>query len=466
MAGAWKVGLFVVVFVGLLVGAYQIVGRSLFSSPGTIYFADFEDVGGIQRGASVLMAGVKVGTVQAIELRGPRLARLVLSIDPNVRIPAGSRAFLATSLIGFGDNPIQILPPEGEVAEVLAPGAVLAGRKGSALESLVPDLEQTIAELNATLAATRSLIEDEALRTQIEELLASTQKTIDQFGVVAGRVDRLIAANQGSIGAIVASVRGTLAEVEQGARLARELLADERWAKEAEQVLQTLNRTAAEAEKVMASVNQLVGDQVLQQNLKDTVANVKTVSDSGTAIAANAEEITRNGIVVSEQVAELARKANVLADQAGEVLGNLQGFFERVPRTSGLGPVEGEINLHRTSRPDRWRTDVGFVLPLRDENIHLGVFDAFEANRLNVQLGRPLAKGLDYRVGIYASKPGLGVDCRIAPKLMVRGDVFDINDPRLDLRARIDLGGGVLGWLGVDRTFDQNAWSLGVGIRK
>ncbi|MFQ3677542.1 MAG: hypothetical protein SNJ74_06345 [Fimbriimonadaceae bacterium] len=106
------------------------------------------------------------------------------------------------------------------------------------------------------------------------------------------------------------------------------------------------------------------------------------------------------------------------------------------------------------------------ILPLSDESIHLGVFDAFEANRLNVQLGRPLAKGLDYRVGIYASKPGVGVDYRVAPKLTVRGDLFDINDPRLDLRARFDLGGGVLGWLGVDRTFDRNAWSLGVGIRK
>ncbi|MFQ3677541.1 MAG: MlaD family protein [Fimbriimonadaceae bacterium] len=338
MSGAWKVGLLVVVFVGLLVGAYQIVGRSLFARPPSIYFAEFEDAGGIQRGAPVLMAGVRVGTVDAVELRGPRLARLALAIDPNVRIPSGTQAFLATSLIGFGDNPIQLLPPSRDSAAALAPGAVLAGRKGSALESLVPDLEQTIAELNATLAATRSLIEDESLRKRIEELLAATEKTIGQFGLVAGRVDRVIAAHQGSIGEIVASVQGTLSEVRQGARLARELLADERWADQAKQMLETLNRTAAEAEKIMASVNQLVGDPVLQQNLKDTLANVRTVSESGTAVAANAEEITRNGIVVSEQVAELSKKANALADPASEVLGKLQGFFERVPRTSGIGP--------------------------------------------------------------------------------------------------------------------------------
>jgi hypothetical protein len=48
----------------------------------------------------------------------------------------------------------------------------------------------------------------------------------------------------------------------------------------------------------------------------------------------------------------------------------------------------------------------------------------------------------------------------------LRGDLFDINNPRADLRARFDLGGGFYGWLGASQVFKRNAVTVGVGFRK
>ena len=57
MQGAWKVGLLVIIFIGLLFGAYAILGKNFLSSRTTRYYADFSDAAGATQGTPVLMAG-------------------------------------------------------------------------------------------------------------------------------------------------------------------------------------------------------------------------------------------------------------------------------------------------------------------------------------------------------------------------------------------------------------------------
>ena len=57
MQGAWKVGLLVLAFVGLLIGAYAILGRTLYGQKSNIYYAEFDDAGGVSAGTPVLKIG-------------------------------------------------------------------------------------------------------------------------------------------------------------------------------------------------------------------------------------------------------------------------------------------------------------------------------------------------------------------------------------------------------------------------
>ena len=105
-------------------------------------------------------------------------------------------------------------------------------------------------------------------------------------------------------------------------------------------------------------------------------------------------------------------------------------------------------------------------MPLKGDNIHLGLYDAFESNKINAELGKKLGTNNELLYGIYASKPGVGVDYQLMRRLFLRGDLYDINSPRLDLRARLEFGNGFYGWLGLDQVFKSNALLIGVGFRR
>jgi phospholipid/cholesterol/gamma-HCH transport system substrate-binding protein len=124
------------------------------------------------------------------------------------------------------------------------------------------------------------------------------------------------------------------------------------------------------------------------------------------------------------------------------------------------------MDLMRETNPGYWRTDVGLTFPLGDTTLNAGLYDAFGSNKLTVQLAKQATPKLQYRYGVYAAKPGVGVDYQLAPKVTLRGDMWDINRLRVDLRARYDFGNGIVGWVGVDSLFDRNAATIGIGIRR
>ena len=60
----------------------------------------------------------------------------------------------------------------------------------------------------------------------------------------------------------------------------------------------------------------------------------------------------------------------------------------------------------------------------------------------------------------------MGVEYRLAPALSLRGGLYDINELRGDIRARYEFGNGLYGFVGVNRLFNQNAPTIGIGFRK
>jgi phospholipid/cholesterol/gamma-HCH transport system substrate-binding protein len=467
MQGAWKVGLLVVVFVVLLVGAYQVLGRSLFAPKTNLIYAELEDVTGVNQGAPVLMAGVPVGTVEQVSLTSPRTARLTLAIEEGHEIPSGSTVQVPTPLLGFGDNPVHIVPPAVLSGNLVQPGETLPGKRLAALEGILPDLDVTVEELNKTLVAAREVITDERLRNNLNRLIESGTTTLQRFGSLASSAESLVAQNRSAIASSMKSVQTAMLDVQKSAALARQLLEDPRWSEKATELLDSMNLTVNKANEVLGSVDGLINDPNIRQPIHETLANAKTITDSGTRIAASAEKITEEGIVISKNITELTVKANELAEEARTVLQKLQDFFQRVPSTGGLRGLEVGMDLLRESKPDRWRTDVVAKLPIKGGSAHLGVYDAFEGNKLNLQVGKSFAGGSEYRYGIYSSKPGIGVDFKLARNLTFKGDLYDINDPRLDLGVRYEFKDGLLGWLGFNRVFGGgNAFFAGLGFRK
>lgn len=72
------------------------------ASEGYAVMADFSGIGGLKAGDDVQISGVKVGTVQAVELNQDTfLARVHLSIDPALKLPSDTAALISSeSLLG------------------------------------------------------------------------------------------------------------------------------------------------------------------------------------------------------------------------------------------------------------------------------------------------------------------------------------------------------------------------------
>jgi phospholipid/cholesterol/gamma-HCH transport system substrate-binding protein len=474
MQGAAKVGFLIVVFVVLLFGGYAILGKALGRDKPNTIFADFADAGGTSPGTSITMAGVRIGTVKDLQLVSPTHARLTFHIDPEIKVPRGSVARIGGSLIGLGTSPVQIDPPPGPIQGYLANGESIKGIKASALDGVLPEEgRQTLRELNMTLAATRKLMENQSLTTKVEKLLVSSSATLEKFGLLAdeakgvlARANGLVGQNQPAIANAMHSASQAMADIRKSTKLLSQLIESGKYQKESLALLQQLNSTAAKADELMASINNFVNDPKLQGDLKDTAAHMATITDNGTRISANTEEISKNGITLSQKAIELADKANAIAESAKTALEKISGFFNRGGSKPSLPKVEAHLDLLRQSDPAHWRTDLYGRFTLGKSFVEAGLYDAFESNKAILQLGDPLSKFADYRYGIYASKPGVGVDFRVAPRVSMRTDLFDINNPHFDFRTQFDFGNGFVGWLGLERIFDRNAIVVGVGIKK
>lgn len=471
MQGAWKVGLMVVVFAVLVGFGLTFMGKVFGGKPVDQYYAILPDAGGVAKGAKLLMSGVKVGAVSAVALNENDEAVLTLDIDKGTKIKQGSAIRVPSSMLSLGDNPVMIVPGKGPA--LIAPGGTLRGAKSSLLETNVPEAVGVLGEAQATLKQMKEAIEalkkvalSEERWAKLDRLLESTTATSDQFRVVAGDVSNLMRDNRRNIAATFDSLQRTMKSVNETTALIAQMVKDGKYDQKIDGVLANLNSTTESAGKLVEDLRSFVNDPNLREPLNKTAQNVATITDSGTRIAADAEKMAANGVEITQKLNTFTEKANDLADSAKDALDSLKRIISKTPSADKIG-LTASLDLLHESKPNRYRTDVEAGFNLGSTRIYAGLFDAFESNKITLQAGQPFFGGKGtVRYGIYASKPGLGVEYEIARGLALRGDLFDINNPRADIRARFDLGGGFYGWLGGSQVFKRNALTVGVGFRK
>ncbi len=466
MQGAFRVGVLVTVGAALFLGVYWILGKSVFSSKTVTYYAQFADAGGITSGATVMMAGVQIGQVTKVELKGPDKALVTMAVDEGVQIPVGSTVELPTALIGIGDRQLNILPPAKGWTGSLAPRSILLGVKQSPFQSLLPDMNSTLAELNKTISAARRLIEDTPIKKNVESLLAATNKTVKQFGDLAARLDTTVAQNQANLRQLLTNGNKIMADIGLATGKLTAYVKSGKLEGQIDGLMAELDKTVKAGQKLVGDLNAIVADPELKESLSSVLANANKISESGTRLAANAEAMSKNGVEITDNAVQVSKKVNALADDAKDLFDRLKKAVEKLPKEIKFPTIEAEADVMRETHPDRWRTDLNMKVPAFGNEFYFGFYDAFESNKINLQLGKELGSSALLRYGVYAGKPGLGVDYRLAPRFSLRGDLFGANDTRFDVRARYDFGNGIFGWIGVDRIFRKNAPTIGVGFSK
>lgn len=131
------VGVFILIgFAALAYLALQL-GEVPFLSRGKTYIvnAEFDNVAGVKKGASVQIAGVVVGEVADISLGRMDVAKVAMRLDNAIKIPLDSMASVKSQGI-IGDKYIQL--SLGGDEEIFKPGDTIVETESSVdIESLI-----------------------------------------------------------------------------------------------------------------------------------------------------------------------------------------------------------------------------------------------------------------------------------------------------------------------------------------
>lgn len=255
MPQAVKVGLFMTV--ALLVLGWLILSVEdwkLFGAKGQRVDARFDSVVGLDDKAAVRMAGVRVGRVDGIRLEGHR-ARVSLLLDQPLQLTEGTVAAIANQGL-LGDKFVELRPgPEG--APLLPPDAVLEGTTPVSFDEAMAKIDKIGASVEKFVG---DLSGGGGAPGGLGELISSIQKTADELRAV-------IAENRTQFG-------GTVKNFERfSATLAEDL-----------------PRLTDQIERVLSQVDSVVTEN--RGNLKDSMANVKEVTERIQKSVDNLNEIT------------------------------------------------------------------------------------------------------------------------------------------------------------------------------
>jgi phospholipid/cholesterol/gamma-HCH transport system substrate-binding protein len=164
-----KIGLFLAIGLAIIMLFVFVVGdlSTLFKKKGYPLYTYYDSVAGLEKRTVVRLAGVKVGYVQDIRLKGSQ-AEVEMSIDPEVKISRDSRATLA-SLGLLGEKYVEILP--GEENRAVQPGDTISSLPPVSFDQLGTMLASIGEEIKGTSQALRELLGGDETSGKLGETL-------------------------------------------------------------------------------------------------------------------------------------------------------------------------------------------------------------------------------------------------------------------------------------------------------
>ena len=289
-----KVGILILVSLGILATFILLMGGLSFEKMFAVY-VDFDNPGGLQSGAPVRIAGVKVGAVKELAFLGGKvdsktgrrtLVRAKLSIEERVRSAIHDDAdFYVTTQGVLGEQFLAIEPGTVE-RPVLQENAVVKGIDPPRLDLFLAKAYDLLDTTVNGIKNNKELISDIAVNTA---------------GLLRG-LNEALKDNRPRIDRIVSNVEALSAESNDLVRDARKEYVDnpkiQRTIDNIDRLTTDVQRDSApllkDAREAMANVNRVsatVGDPEDQAKLKKAISDVAELAARANATAADAQQI-------------------------------------------------------------------------------------------------------------------------------------------------------------------------------
>ncbi len=272
------------------------------------YLARFTDVSGLLVGDDVRIAGVRVGSVESIELVDRRIAQVGFSVDEGVRLPVSVTAsVLYKNLIGQRYLALERGP--GPPGETLAPGG------------LIP-LERTTGPLNLTV-----------LFNGFRPLLVGLDPA--QLNRLSFEIVQVLQGQGGTVQSLLASISSLAGEIADRDRVVGELIAN------LNAVLDTVN---ARDEQLSALIGQL--QRLVSGLAADRAPIGQAISSLDQLVGTTAGLVGQARPLVRDDVAALGQLATNLADSEQVIDGVLQFMPEKLTTLSRTASYGSWFNFY------------------------------------------------------------------------------------------------------------------------
>ena len=266
-----------VAVVGIIVlyfGLQFLKGMTLFSTDNR-YFVKFQDVSGLSVASPIFANGYRVGVVETIEFNYENTGEIVASIgiDKNMQVPKGSRAEIATDLMGN----VKVQLVLGNVADgVVAPGDTITGGQqvgamGKAAD-MIPTIQQMLPKLDSILASVNTLLADPAIASSlhnVDQITANMSRTSQDLSQLTAQLNRQMPQ-------MLKNADGVLANTNQITKNLNEL--------DIAATMTSVNTTLKNVEQMTATLNSkegtlglLMRDPGLYNNLNSTMMHADSL---------------------------------------------------------------------------------------------------------------------------------------------------------------------------------------------
>jgi len=289
---AWRVGVFV--FIGLVLLAGLLIrfskGISL-GKPTYELLLKTSNVGGIKRGAAVVMAGVPVGSVREVELT-PDGRAVIVHLRIQKRHTIWRDATFVIEEAGFlGDQYVSIVPTRN-AGEVLKDGALVTCEEpfnlqeaARAATGFLRRADDAIRQINAVVGRLDRILLTEANLSNVSVTLGNFRELSARVNGTSARVDALISSNAPGLSSGVSNLVDFSQELNRLAADLRQTVATNRDQVSAaisnvDAASLTVNRLLGDLEAGQGMAGSLLKDAPLQSQWRQTVSNLSVLSSN------------------------------------------------------------------------------------------------------------------------------------------------------------------------------------------
>ena len=469
-----KVGIVVLLGLITLTGIYWFFDRLQLGKSTYPVYAIFTDVQRLQNGADVRLAGVKIGRVDKVALTSDSRARVDILINEKNLIPLDSVAKISTGAM-IGEPYVEILP--GKSAGKLKAGRRMNSLEAPTFDAMMGQVNTLVMKFQKTADSINGLLGDKAAFGQVQEIaknlnkaiigaadiMASTQKMMDETrpgikatmanvemathnaAVMSEKLDRMLTEDaQPNIKAILAEAKTSAENLNKAVVSANDLLTGfKQTSAKMDGILTKADAAAEQAvgmmtnmNKASESVKELATDKELKDNIRKTISNAATVSDSAKGVVA---------------------KLDAVLNKSGP---KIQVDKKVIPEYGT------SIYALWNTRTSIMRVDTNYTFALNDQSFYrLGIYNIGANSKLTLMGGKVLDSRNSARYGILASELGAGYDYKAGKNSLFTVELFNPNDPNLELRNVTSVGHNLGVYVGAADLLHKSRRSLMLGVR-